>query len=318
MDTDDDFAVLSDSRTVRSHKNRDIMAGDMNMNGNPSDSSQSHQRMQCMEVWGGNQQADRHLEMPGLEAWIYSQPHEQAQGGGDVYYVSSCASGRITRILLADVSGHGSDASRLAVGLRELMRRNINIIQQNRFVAEMNKQFADLAVNHQFATAVVCSFFSPTKRLTLCNAGHPEPLCLQQHDGQWTSISQPSQTRELSDFPLGVLDDASYTQTILTLSGGDLVLLFSDAFVEAVDANGDLLGADGLLAIIRGLESVQSEGFISALIDAIRAEDPNNLSDDDATVLLIRATGTRPSIKNNLLAPFRMLRPARDHTELST
>jgi serine phosphatase RsbU (regulator of sigma subunit) len=197
------------------------------------------------------------------------------------------------------------------------MRRNINIVQQNQFVAEMNKQFAALAANHQFATAVVWSFFSPTRRLTLCNAGHPEPLCLQRHDGQWTSISQPSETRELSDFPLGVLDDASYTQTVLKLSGGDLVLLFSDAFVEAVDANGDLLGADGLLTIIRSLEAIQPDRFIPALIDAIRDQDSNNLSDDDATVMLIRATGTRPSMKNSLLAPFRMLRRARDRTELS-
>ena len=100
-----------------------------------------------MEVWGGNQKADRHLEMPGLEAWIFSQPHLHAQGGGDVYYVSSCSSGRITRILLADVSGHGVDASKSAVGLRELMRRNINIIRQNRFVAEMNKQFSEFAAS---------------------------------------------------------------------------------------------------------------------------------------------------------------------------
>ena len=270
-----------------------------------------------MEVWGGNQRADRHLETPGLEAWVYSQPHEQAQGGGDVYYVSSCASGRITRILLADVSGHGVDASKLAIGLRELMRRNINIIRQDRFVAEMNKQFADLAANQQFATAVVCSFFSPNRKLTLCNAGHPEPLCLQRQDGHWTSISQPSESRELSDFPLGVLDEASYTQTILKLSPRDLVLLFSDAFVESVDGNGDLLGADGLLALIRGLESVQPELVIPALIDAIRAQNPNNLLDDDATVVLIRATGEGPSLKNTLLAPFRMLRSARDRTDLS-
>ena len=278
----------------------------------------SRERMQCMEVWGGNRKADRFLETPGLEAWIYSQPHEQAPGGGDVYYVSSCASGRITRFLLADVSGHGVDASKLAIGLRELMRRNINIVQQNRFVADVNQQFAEVASAHQFATAVVCSFFSPTRRLTLCNAGHPEPVCLQQQDGQWTSISQPSDTRELSDFPLGVIDEASYTQTVLTLSDGDLVLLFSDAFVESVDANGDLLGADGLLSIIRSLESDQRDRFIPALNDAVRAQDPSNLSDDDATVLLIRATGTRPSVKNNLLAPIRMLRPARDRTELST
>ena len=51
------------------------MGHEMNIPQQPSDSLGSHQRMQCMEVWGGNQQADRCLETPGLEAWIYSQPH---------------------------------------------------------------------------------------------------------------------------------------------------------------------------------------------------------------------------------------------------
>jgi len=64
-----------------------IMEPEMNMPQQQSDSLGSHQRMQCMEVWGGNRQVDRYLETPGLEAWIYSQPHEQAPGGGDVYYI---------------------------------------------------------------------------------------------------------------------------------------------------------------------------------------------------------------------------------------
>ncbi len=175
------------------------------------------ERMQCMEVWGGNQKANRHLEMPGLEAWIFSEPHQRARGGGDVYYVSSCASGRITRLLLADVSGHGADASKSAIGLRELMRRNVNIIQQTKFVRAMNQQFAESEKDHRFATALVCSYFSPTGRLTLCNAGHPDPLYLQR-DGQWAALSQQTATRRAGDFPLGVIDDADYSQIDLALA----------------------------------------------------------------------------------------------------
>ncbi len=55
------------------------------------------------------------------------------------------------------------------------------------------------------------------------------------------------------------------------------------------------MGADGLLSIIQSLECDRPDRFIPALNDAIRAQDPNSLSDDDATVLLIRATGTRTS-----------------------
>src|SRR6187402_1776010 len=67
--------------------------------------------MQCMEVWGGNQAFDSSLALPGLDAWVYSRPYGQSAIGGDVYYVSSCATGRIMRLLLADVSGHGAVVS---------------------------------------------------------------------------------------------------------------------------------------------------------------------------------------------------------------
>src|SRR6188474_3793463 len=53
--------------------------------------------MSCMEVWGGNQGVDTGVQMAGLDAWIYSRPYGKASAGGDVYYVSSCATGRITR-----------------------------------------------------------------------------------------------------------------------------------------------------------------------------------------------------------------------------
>ena len=54
--------------------------------------------MQCMEVWGGSQLTAQGVAFGGLDAWVYSKPHDNAQRGGDVYYASSCATGRIARI----------------------------------------------------------------------------------------------------------------------------------------------------------------------------------------------------------------------------
>jgi len=281
----------------------------------PSPASPPSERMQCMEVWGGNQRTNRHLEMSGLEAWVFSEPHQQARGGGDVYYVSSCASGRITRLLLADVSGHGVDAARSAIGLRELMRRNVNIVQPTKFVRAMNRQFAEAEKDHRFATALVCSFFSPTGRLTLCNAGHPDPLFLQQN-GRWVPLSQQPDVRQAGDFPLGVLDDADYSQTELALATGELLLLFSDAFSESRRSDGTLLGTAGLLSLVETLDPSEPERLIPQLIEAIQNEDPNNLTDDDATAIVIRSTSSTPSLKDNLLAPLRLLGSVQDRTEI--
>src|SRR5947207_10019185 len=124
--------------------------------------SNSERHMTCMEVWGGNQAADSGVIMAGLDAWVYSKPFGQADAGGDVYYVSSCATGRITRLLVADVSGHGASVSEIAGNLRHMMRRFVNYLDQSRFVGEMNRQFTEHSKLGNFATAVVTTFFAPT------------------------------------------------------------------------------------------------------------------------------------------------------------
>src|SRR5271169_1280341 len=141
--------------------------------------------MQCMEVWGGSQLTTRGVAFGGLDAWVYSKPYGDAQHGGDVYYASSCATGRITRLLLADVSGHGNAVADTAADLRTLMRRFVNRLDQTEFVRLLNQQFAILPRTGAFATAIVTTFFEPSRRLTVCNAGHPRPLLYRSAQRQW-------------------------------------------------------------------------------------------------------------------------------------
>ena len=278
---------------------------------------ESPQRMQCMEVWGGNCEVDRSFEMPGLNTWVYSQPSGGSQGGGDVYYVSSCASGRITRLLLADVSGHGAEVSELALGLRDLMRSNVNVVKQTRFVAGMNQQFTKLSESGAFATALVATFFQPTNRMTLCNAGHPRPLRYDVSKSSWSQIDQPLlDAAGVTGTPLGVHDQASYPQVETVLNAGDMVLLFSDALTESLDEKGELLGEKGLLQLVGQLSPAAPEQLLQELVRRTRENFSQNDPDDDLTVVLIQATGTSTRLSDNLLALFRLLRPVGDSTTL--
>src|SRR5687768_16715973 len=141
--------------------------------------------MQCMEVWGGNQAVDNGVIMPGLDAWVYSRPYRDESAGGDIHYVSSCATGRITRILVADVSGHGQAVAQVAASLRTLMRRFVNFVDQGRLVRGLNTEFASLAEMGSFATAVVATYWAPTDDLVISNAGHPRPLWYRARARAW-------------------------------------------------------------------------------------------------------------------------------------
>src|SRR5580704_856617 len=150
-----------------------------------TDMSEQPRHMQCMEVWGGSQLTAQAVEFGGLDTWVYSKPYGKAHAGGDVYYASSCATGRISRLLLADVAGHGNAVAATAADLRVLMRRFVNRLDQTEFVRLLNQQFSALPRTGAFATAIVTTFFEPSRRLTVCNAGHPRPMLFRAAQRQW-------------------------------------------------------------------------------------------------------------------------------------
>ncbi|QDT09028.1 Phosphoserine phosphatase RsbU [Planctomycetes bacterium K23_9] len=273
--------------------------------------------MQCMEVWGGNQAVDRTIETPGLRIWAFSKPYPGSDSGGDVYFLSSCASGRVSRILLADVSGHGEAVSKIAIGLRDLMRRNVNYVRQSRLVTGMNEQFAQLNKTSEFATALVSTFFAPTRTYSLCNAGHPPPFLYRQASGVWSELSDGEERAGvIADIPWGVCDDAAYFQQDIQLQPGDMVLSYSDALSESEDSDGEPLGCDGVLQLVSQLDTREPANLIPDLIRQIGELNPCNLEHDDMTVLLCEANGSGTPLKDSLLAPFRLLRNVADKTNI--
>src|SRR6202158_739134 len=164
--------------------------------------------MQCMEVWGGSQLTTRGVGFGGLDAWVYSKPYGNAQHGGDGYYASSCATGRISRLLLADVSGHGTPVAATAADLRTLMRRFVNRLDQTEFVRLLNQQFAVMSKEGTFATAIVTTFFAPSRRLNVCNAGHPRPFLYRAAQRQWNFLDHEESADQPTprNMPLGIID----------------------------------------------------------------------------------------------------------------
>ena len=272
-------------------------------------SGQSSQHMTCMEVWSGSQLTERGVQLGGLDAWVYSKPFGQAQRGGDVYYASSCATGRISRLLLADVAGHGNSVASIAADLRTLMRRFVNRLDQTEFVRLLNQQFAVHSEVGTFATAIVTTFFAPTRRLNVCNAGHPRPFLYRAAQREWSFLEYdgPADRSTPRNMPLGILDLTEYDQADVELEPGDCLLAYTDALMESRDADGEMLGEAGLLRIVRLLGDVRPQELIDKLLKEIAERFPENLSEDDVTLLLVRANGSevRYSCKERLSAVGR-------------
>ena len=275
------------------------------------------ENINCMEVWGGRGATSSRLTRPGLDVWVWSQPQAETEfGGGDLHLLSSCASGRITRMLLADICGFDSLYSEIASELRDLTKRNLNSIKQTRAVLRLSSRLAEVSQRGGFASTIISTYFSPTRSFTLCNAGHPPPFLFRARAGDWSILKQMATDSGSGDSTLGVVDPNEYQQFKMKLEVGDLVLSYSNALTECRAAKGGTIGLDGLLSRVRQLDPSRPSDLAAQLVTQLQREHVDNLAMSDSTVLLCRASDTGVRWQDNVLAPFRLLRAVTDRTRI--
>ncbi len=269
--------------------------------------------LKCMQVWSGSGNHDHEVEIPGINAWVYSKPYDGGEMGGDIHLISSCSAGSITRLLVADVSGHGANVAETSQNLSYLMRRYLNHNQSRQFVEKMNDKFTHLSQAGGFATAVVMTYTLKDSKLSICNAGHPYPLIYKSATGKWSSLDCDCKyTNPLTNLPIGVLTTTNYEQFDLEIEKDDIVLGYTDSLIEAKDENGNMLGIQGLLDLVT-LLSVQSKSDLHLrLLEKIRSLHPDNLKDDDVTVMAFspNTIAPHPKIKTLLSMPKLFLNAA--------
>ena len=246
--------------------------------------------LQCMEVWNGNQNIENVVESPGMEAWIFSQPYHGQSQGGDVHYLSLCIGGIVTRVLLADVAGHGARVADTSNALRKLLRRFMNAKKQDKLVSELNRKFTELDGERRFATAVVATLLSHKSKLLLTNAGHPRPLLYRVAAKRWEYLHEDALLEiDRDNLPLGIKAASSYQHFILSIKPGDCLLLYTDAITEAINDRNEQLGEGGLLDIVRQVDVAQSAADLGRQIHAkVRAFSTDMNTRDDTTLIAIR------------------------------
>jgi hypothetical protein len=252
----------------------------------------SHHALTCREVWASNRNVAHTVELPGLQGWIYSAPLELGYDGGDIHYLSACDYGVLSRVVLADVSGHGRSIAAVASELLQLVRGHMNRLEQSALLLELSASLSAVKTNDgtTYATAVVVGFDSTCNDLVLTNAGHPPPLWYRAARREWKLLQKPDSTvpgRPVG-LPIGLEFPTSYQDLVVTFGPDDLLICYTDGISDATDDKGLALGVDGLLELASGL-SVDSPMAVGAtllgLVDAFRHGAP---ASDDETLIVLR------------------------------
>ena len=210
----------------------------------------------------------------------------------------------------------GPHHANVALRLRDIMKRNVNSINQAGSVKQMSRELQRASLQGGFASTLMCTYFAPTRSFKLCNAGHPSPLCFRHGTGEWTLLKSSSDRQPAAETNLGVLSSGEYQQVETELEIGDRVLCYSNSLTECRGSDGRTVGMTGLLRRVQRLGGTDPSRLAGDLLDLLRSEDEENLAASDATVLLCEATTTPVAWQDNLLAPLRLFRAATDRTTI--
>jgi phosphoserine phosphatase RsbU/P len=250
-------------------------------------------QMACLEIWSGNTAVETPVELPGLSGWVHSKPVEPATVGGDVYYLSVCSAGLVSRIVLADVAGHGQEVGAAAMLVRDLLRQHVNAFDQSELMRGINEAFGSTSDEFvQYATAAVLGYYSKTRELVFTSAGHPHPLWYRanQKSWEWLHEETPHAAKLVDGLPLGLIPGTDYMQTAVRLGLGDLVVLYTDGVSEAVNEEEQELGYEGLLGLARALPTETPKLIGSALLEAVQRFRGTARPFDDRSILIFEQT----------------------------
>ena len=102
-----------------------------------------------------------------------------------MHYVSVCPSCIVSRIALADVSGHGRAVAALGTKLRELMQKHLAALEQASLMRDLNDAVSAELDGVHYATMVAAGFHARRGLLVMTNAGHPPTLWYRADRDDW-------------------------------------------------------------------------------------------------------------------------------------
>ncbi len=128
------------------------------------------------------------------------------------------------------------------------------------------------------------------RTLEFTDAGLNEPLL--KRNGAVSPIPG-----EGSRVPLGVLRDNRYKEKKVTLSAGDMVVLFTDGVTEAENSAGDFYGIPRLKNLLHGLNTgnLSAGGIKSRIVEDVQLFANGAPQHDDITVVVIKVKGGEKS-----------------------
>jgi sigma-B regulation protein RsbU (phosphoserine phosphatase) len=232
------------------------------------------------------------LELAGrIQTGLLPQPTQKIDGWEIAYHYqpAGVVSGDYCDVIsdgnqnvlfvLGDVSGKGVAASMLMAHLQAVFRTLISVaLPLEQMIERASRVFCESTLPTHYAT-LVCGKTDPSGSVEVCNAGHLPPLLFQA--GTVRRIAA-------TGLPVGIFCNEHFTVNRMQLERGDTLLLYTDGFSEATNANGVEYGLERLADLLSQHHQLAPHALLDACMRDWLSFGDGRRTNDDVTLMAIQ------------------------------
>jgi sigma-B regulation protein RsbU (phosphoserine phosphatase) len=237
---------------------------------------------------------------PPLPGWEIAHCYRPViQVGGDIYGWLPVRDGA-TLFWIADATGHGASAALLTTLTKLLFHHaNIEHAAPAALMQAVNADFRSIFGARSFMTAMCVALDPATGRARVVGAGHP-PLLVRRRGGAVESISSATP-------PLGLVERAEFSETIVDLAPGDAFLLYTDGLFGGSGGERDRLTPQRLGELFDGEEG-SAETLLAQILKRTGASHPKQPPADDVTAIVVRRARSKMFSHQKISVALRRVR----------
>jgi serine phosphatase RsbU (regulator of sigma subunit) len=217
--------------------------------------------------------------MPGIDLAAGMQTARLL--GGD-YYDFFPISDDTVDIVIADVSGKGAAASLLMPSLAVALRlRARELSGPAAIIKDLDTVLQQITAPATFVT-VFYARINPTHRtLEYACGGHNPPLLVRPGTGETILLDGAGPI-------VGILPDAQFTDSFLSLQHGDILTLYTDGVTEQENQIPEQFSTDRLKQVVLQNETASASALVTRITDAVSTFAGPTEQEDDLTVVVAK------------------------------
>ena len=220
----------------------------------------------------------------GVDLFASSLPAKNV--GGDFYDCFMVDSHHIA-IVIADVSGKGMPAALFMATTKMCIRDYVSMgLETAEVFTRVNSSVCENNKKGMFVTAWLGILDLSTGALDFVNAGHNPPL-VQGPDGLFKFLPMKK------NIVLGAFGSYVYKGEKITITPGDMIVLYTDGVTESRTAEAELFGESRLAQLLNKMENRSSAAVVKTINDGVKIFAGECEQYDDITVLALSFRGLK-------------------------